>query len=79
MQIRSGYGGTLYTEVSCSIIQTSGSDTNGTILLELTSENTANLSFDTGKYDLEIVSGSTPPYVEKVLSGQVKLYKEITT
>ena len=79
MQIRSGFGGDLFANVSCSITETSGSSVKGTILLELAAEDTANLNFTKGLYDLEIVSGSVKPYVQKVLKGTVKLNKEITT
>ena len=78
MQIRSGFGGDLFANVSCSITQTSGSNIQGTIRLNLTAEDTANLNFTKGLYDLEIASGSIKPYVQKVLKGTVKLNKEIT-
>tara|TARA_R110000744_G_scaffold163968_1_gene281076 strand:- start:1488 stop:1853 length:366 start_codon:yes stop_codon:yes gene_type:complete len=82
MQIRSSFGGTKYADVSCSIHETSGSTTIGTIRMYLTHEDTSNLSFDTAVYDLEIASGSTATansrYVERILQGRVKLDKGVT-
>jgi len=79
MQIRSGFGGTLFANVSCSIVQTSGSSTFGTVRLQLAAANTDDLDFKEGLYDLEIFSGSVVPYVERILQGKIKLDKGITT
>ena len=83
MQIRTSTGGTKLADVSCSIVETSGSTTYGTVRMQLNHEDTAALSFDTAVYDLEIASGSLTNaetrYVERILQGRIKLDKEVTT
>ena len=80
MQIRNTYGGTKYADVSCSITVTSGSTVSGSVRMELNSDDTSRLTFGTAYYDVEIASGSTTaPYTTRLLQGQIKLSKEVTT
>ncbi len=47
----------------------------GTVTLMIDADDTAELSFDVGNYDLELVSGS---FVKRVVKGRVTLSKEVT-
>lgn len=52
---------------------------NGTILMELTSVQTAALDFNCASYDLELfVTGSSPAVVDKLIRGEVTLIREST-
>jgi hypothetical protein len=51
-----------------------GSD--GSILLSMSADDTANLKFDRGVYDLEIVPPAGEPY--KIIRGNVFLNREVT-
>lgn len=50
--------------------------TSGTIGIYISAATSSLLTFDQGVYDLEIASGS---YVNRLLMGNVKLSKEVTT
>lgn len=49
------------------------------ISLTIEAEDTEPLTWTTGVYDLEMVSGATPAVVTALLSGRVTLTKEVTT
>lgn len=49
------------------------------ISLTISAEDTAALTWTSGVYDLEMVSGDTPPVVTALLSGRVTVTKEVTT
>jgi len=53
-------------------------NTNLNLVLTLTAAQTAALAFNSGKYDLELVTGATPPVVDKLLYGDVTVTGEIT-
>ena len=88
MQIRPSIGSTTtYLCLSSSLnpdgtgLNFSGSNgatppTSGSIRLYISANTSSMLTFDQGVYDLEIASGS---YVSRILQGNVKLSKEVTT
>ena len=49
------------------------------ITLNISAVDTAAMTFTTGVYDLEMVSGATPAVVTALLSGRVTVTKEVTT
>ena len=49
------------------------------ITLNISAVDTAAMTFTTGVYDLELVSGATPAVVTALLSGRVTVTKEVTT
>lgn len=49
------------------------------IALTISAEDTAALTWTSGVYDLEMVSGDTPPVVTALLSGRVTVTKEVTS
>jgi len=57
-------------------IALAGSNLN--IVLTLDAETTAALEFNTGKYELELVTGDTTSVVDKLLYGDVTVTGEIT-
>jgi len=71
MQIRPSIGSpVVYITLSSSL------DADGTGLnLNSSTASSSPLSFDTGVYDLEIVSGS---FISRILEGQVKLSPNVT-
>lgn len=89
MQIRPAYAdstSTVYATLSSSIaadgtgLNLSGSNgttplASGSIGVYISAASSSAFTFDTAKYDLEIVSGAT---VTRLLEGQVKLSKEVT-
>jgi len=94
MQIRSSAGGTVYITLSSSLgpcgtgLNFNGSPSSegyplpkssGSIGIYIASVSSSALDFNEAVYDLEIYSGSTCPYVIRVIEGNVKLSKEITT
>ena len=88
MQIRPTIGSTTtYLCLSSSLnpdgtgLNFSGSNgatppTSGSIRIYISAVTSSLLTFDQGVYDLEIASGS---YVSRILQGNVKLSKEVTT
>lgn len=90
MQIKSDYADnnpTTYITLSSSLkadgtgLNFSGSNgstptQSGSIGIYISAASSSLLTFDTAKYDLEIVSGST---VSRLLEGNIKLSKQITT
>ncbi len=91
MELRNIAGGTLHLTLSSSLdadgtgINFSGSNgttppTSGSIGIFISAASSSLLDF-TGslKYDLVITSGSTYPYTTRLLEGEIKLSKEITT
>ena len=86
MQIRSDYGGTLYANLSSSLntdgtgINLSGSNglvplSSGSIGIFMSAAVTSAFTFTEAKYDLEMIKGTK---VTRLLSGKVKLSKEVT-
>ena len=89
MQIRSGYADsnpTTYITLSSSLaadgtgLNFSGSNgttppTSGSIGIFISAASSSAFTFDTAKYDLEIMSGNV---VTRLLQGEVKLCKEVT-
>lgn len=51
---------------------------NLNLVLTLNAADTAALTFNTGKYELELVTGDTVPVVDKLLYGDVTVTGEIT-
>ena len=51
---------------------------SGTIGIYISACTSSTLTFNEAKYDLEIYSGSSCPYVIRILQGTVKLSKEVT-
>lgn len=51
---------------------------SGTIGIYISACTSSTLDFNEAKYDLEIYSGSSCPYVIRILQGNVKLSKEVT-
>ena len=49
------------------------------VTLNISAVDTAAMTFTTGVYDLEMVSGATPAVVTALLSGSVTVSKEVTT
>ena len=49
------------------------------VTLNISAVDTAAMTFTTGVYDLEMVSGATPAVVTALLSGRVTVSKEVTT
>ena len=90
MQIKSDYADnnpTTYITLSSSLkadgtgLNFSGSNgstptQSGSIGIYISAVSSSLLTFDTAKYDLEIVSGGT---VSRLLEGNIKLSKQITT
>ena len=94
LQIRSTYAqdnGSLYLTLSSSLnpdgtgLNFSGSNgttppTSGSIGIYIAACTSSLLTFNTAKYDLEIYSGSGDcPYTVRLLEGNVRLSKEVTT
>ena len=50
-----------------------------TITLNIDAADTALLTWTSGVYDLELISGAVPPVVTALLSGRVTVTKEVTT
>lgn len=89
MQIRSDYADnnpTTYITLSSSLasdgtgLNFSGSNgitppTSGSIGIFISAASSSAFTFDTAKYDLEIISGSV---VTRLIQGDVKLQKEVT-
>jgi hypothetical protein len=51
---------------------------SGAIGIYIASCTSSQFNFDEASYDLDIISGSNCPYVNRILEGKVKLSKEIT-
>lgn len=49
------------------------------VTLNISAADTTLMTFTTGVYDLEMVSGATPAVVTALLSGRVTVSKEVTT
>ena len=49
------------------------------VTLNISAADTTLMTFTTGVYDLEMVSGATPAIVTALLSGRVTVSKEVTT
>ena len=91
MEIKSAAGGTTYLTLSSSLasdgtgLNFSGSNgstppTSGSIGIFISAASSSALTFtERARYDLEITSGSTNPYVIRLLEGEVKLSQQITT
>lgn len=91
MQIRPSIGSdTVYITLSSSLdtdrtgLNMSGSDglnppTSGTIGIFISAESSSAFTFGEAVYDLEIASGSVYPIVTRLLEGNIKLSKEVTT
>ena len=78
MDIRTSIGGDLLASTSTGTITLTVGGTNGEIDLTITPSVSSTFTFDTAVYDLEIfTSGNT--IVNRLLSGKIKLSKEITT
>ena len=93
-QIRSGFGpnSTLYCTLSSSLqpdgtgfnlTPMSGSvvlpRTSGSIGMKISAFSSSQFNFDTGYIDIEIYSGSgATQYVKELISGKVKILKEVT-
>jgi hypothetical protein len=86
MHIRTDYGGTLICALTSDLypdgtgLNLSGSKsvyppTSGSIGVYISANTSSGFTFDTARYDLEMVSGSV---VTRLLQGSVKLSKEIT-
>jgi hypothetical protein len=90
MSIKSTIGGVEYISLSSSLgpcgtgLNFSGSNgttppTSGSIGIFISSVSSSILDFTEGVYDLEIYSGSSCEYVIRLLEGNVKLSKQVTT
>ena len=79
MTIKNRVGGTvlhtLTTENDGIVIDASAK----LITLNISAADTTLMTFTTGVYDLELVSGATPAVVTALLSGRVTFTKEVTT
>lgn len=79
MTIKNRVGGTvlhtLTTENDGIVIDASAK----LITLNISAADTTLMTFTTGVYDLELVSGATPAVVTALLSGRVTVTKEVTT
>ena len=51
---------------------------SGAIGIYIASCTSSQFNFDEASYDLDIISGSNCPYVNRILEGKVKLSKEVT-
>jgi len=51
---------------------------SGAIGIYIASCTSSQFNFDEASYDLDIISGSNCPYVDRILEGKVKLSKEVT-
>ena len=54
------------------------SPTSGSIGVYISAATSSGFTFGDAKYDLEMVSGSSPEYVTRLLQGNIKLSKNIT-
>jgi hypothetical protein len=90
MSIKSAIGGDVYINLSSSLgpcgtgLNFSGSNgdnppTSGSIGIFISAVSSSALDFTEGVYDLEIYSGSNCEYVIRLLEGNVKLSKQVTT
>jgi hypothetical protein len=52
--------------------------TSGSMRVFISAASSSNFNFNKAFYDLEIVSGSTYPVVNRIVEGQIKLSKEVT-
>ena len=92
MQIRTSPGSsTIICSLSSSLLPDgtglnmtpiSGSTTlpksSGSIGIYISAATSSAFTFSEASYDLEIVSGSTNPYVVRILEGKVRLSQEVT-
>lgn len=76
MTIKEKVEGTTILELTSDAGEIVLGDDAGTIQILVAASVTANLDFEYGVYDLELVTGST---VERLLQGQVTLSKNVTT
>ena len=51
---------------------------SGAIGIYIASCTSSQFTFDVASYDLDIISGSNCPYVNRILEGKVQLSKEVT-
>ena len=52
--------------------------TSGSIRVFISSDSSSQFNFNKAYYDLELVSGSQYPVVNRILEGRIKLSKEVT-
>ena len=52
---------------------------SGSLRIYISAATSSAFDFRTAQYDLEIYSGSAPVTVNKILTGQINLIKEVTT
>jgi len=52
---------------------------SGSLRIYISAGSSSAFDFKSAQYDLEVYSGSTPTTVNKILTGQINLTKEITT
>ena len=79
MSIKDRVGGTELLSLTTANSRIAIDATAKVITLTISAEDTAALTFTTGVYDLEMVSGATPAVVTALLSGRVTVTKEVTT
>lgn len=85
MQIKSSYGTTSSIATLSSSLWSDGTGLNmvsssqGMIQLYISSCTSSLFDFDEAYYDIDIISGSNCPVVERILEGRIRLSREITT
>lgn len=85
MQIKSSYGDTSSIATLSSSLWSDGTGLNmvsssqGMIQLYISSCTSSLFNFDEAYYDIDIISGSNCPIVERILEGRIRLSREITT
>lgn len=79
MSIKNKVGGTELLSLTTENSRIAIDDATKVIALNIDAADTALLTWTTGAYDLELVSGAVPPVVTELLSGRVTVTKEVTT
>ena len=84
MQIRNSYSSSIPIITLSSSLNADGTGLNmanaasGAIGIYIASCTSSQFTFDVASYDLDIISGSNCPYVNRILEGKVQLSKEVT-
>lgn len=90
MSLKSGVGGTEYINLSSSLapcgtglnfngLGGTKPRTSGSIGIYIAAVSSSELNFDQAVYDLELYSGSNCEYVIRLIEGNVRLSKQVTT
>jgi hypothetical protein len=84
MQIRDSYSSSIPIITLSSSLNSDGTGLNmdnaasGAIGIYISSCTSSMFTFYEAVYDLDIISGSDCPYVDRILEGKVRLSKEVT-